>query len=512
MFCVFKNTSLESQKLVQIANACGINTPKETDDIHQVIINTINEQSNQLLQERKKLEQSGEQLDQLQTQLQDAQKSQESLLVSQAHFHTILQRVCNVSTELTQQIYRMAITTSNIVQGVEKQRDHLQNTSKTMQSIASGADSLSESVHSASMGATQSRNTADIGIQGIHSAVKSISSVQQATTNLKTTMNELEALSTNIGQIMDVISEVADQTNLLALNAAIEAARAGEAGRGFAVVADEVRKLAEKTMTATQQIHQTLYSIQSATATSTKTVDQALVLTNDSSELVFNANKAMDQVVDGIKLTAESLQTIADVSGVQTEDCINASQSLLSISNNSKDNAKQMEACAIKFVALSDSLEELDILSNSMLSGDINNIEHNKKLIQWEPSYEMGIPLLDAQHKLLCSCINTLYRTLNSNGGQKTLISIILSLKEYASSHFNLEEILFEHSAYPDVKKHKEIHRTFEAQVLEVERKLVNGELEIGYDLLDFLKNWLLTHIIKTDHEYAPYIKKLHQA
>ena len=111
----------------------------------------------------------------------------------------------------------------------------------------------------------------------VKSAINGIEAVHKQFTTIKNDIDQLGQQAQSIGQIMDVISDIADQTNLLALNAAIEAARAGEAGRGFAVVADEVRKLAEKTMSATKEVGQAISDIQEGTRRNIESVEQSVV-------------------------------------------------------------------------------------------------------------------------------------------------------------------------------------------------------------------------------------------
>ncbi len=110
--------------------------------------------------------------------------------------------------------------------------------------------------------ADNARTQAEKGAKIVDEAVSAINEINVLTEKLKANMDVLKEKADGISQVMTVISDIADQTNLLALNAAIEAARAGEAGRGFAVVADEVRKLAEKTMNATKEVGDAINEIQ----------------------------------------------------------------------------------------------------------------------------------------------------------------------------------------------------------------------------------------------------------
>lgn len=153
-------------------------------------------------------------------------------------------------------------------------------------------------------------------------------------------MRELERISDEIYGIVNVISEVADQTNLLALNAAIEAARAGEQGRGFAVVADEVRKLAEKTKASNKEIHSMITNIQSAS--------------RDAAE---SMGGSVERVNAGVKLSADAVDSMATIRGDQT----NVTQLVDSIASGLSEQAEATRHIATRIEKISQGIEDLAI-------------------------------------------------------------------------------------------------------------------------------------------------------
>ncbi|WP_087017284.1 methyl-accepting chemotaxis protein [Thaumasiovibrio subtropicus] len=196
---------------------------------------------------------------------------------------------------------------------------------------------------------------------------RSISTTQQLSTRIDESVHavgELQKMSHNIGAILDVIRNIADQTNLLALNAAIEAARAGEQGRGFAVVADEVRVLASKTTDSTEEIEGLIQTLQNGSAQAVNLMESCVSEMATSSSQASDANSSMEEVLSLILEISEMSSQISQASNEQSNTSSEIAQALESISHIAETNYQAMEQVA----AASENLDELAHKQNDIVS------------------------------------------------------------------------------------------------------------------------------------------------
>jgi methyl-accepting chemotaxis protein len=159
-------------------------------------------------------------------------------------------------------------------------------------------------------------------------------------------IDRLGTSSAQIGEIVQVIEEIADQTNLLALNAAIEAARAGEAGRGFAVVADEVRKLAERTQKATKEISKTIRKIQQDTATAVEAAQTGADQVKSGIHLAENAGQALETIVSSIRNVGDMIYQVAAAAEQQSVTAEHIGKNIEAISQVTNTNLKIVQGVA----------------------------------------------------------------------------------------------------------------------------------------------------------------------
>ena len=163
--------------------------------------------------------------------------------------------------------------------------------------------------------------------------------IAEAVHNSSYTIQALGANSNQIGEIIAVIDDIADQTNLLALNAAIEAARAGEQGRGFAVVADEVRKLAERTTKATKEIAAMIKSIQSDTSGAVASMESGTGEVERGVEMTRKAGEALKEIVNNVQHVSDMIGQIATAAEEQSAAAEQISTSIETIASVTKESA-----------------------------------------------------------------------------------------------------------------------------------------------------------------------------
>ncbi len=269
----------------------------------------------------------------------EAQAKTQAMLVAADKLEQVGGVVSSASTELSAQIEQSDRGAAESAQRLSEAATAMNEMNATVQEVARNAGS-------ASTASAETKQKAEAGSQVVEKAVHSIGQVHQMSLELKEDMIQLNEHAQDISRIMAVISDIADQTNLLALNAAIEAARAGEAGRGFAVVADEVRKLAEKTMASTNDVGNAIKAIQESTAKSMGGVDQAVERIGEATELAGRSGAALEDIVTTVEATADQVNAIATASEEQSAASEEINQSIVQVNDMSRQTADAMGEAA----------------------------------------------------------------------------------------------------------------------------------------------------------------------
>jgi methyl-accepting chemotaxis protein len=214
----------------------------------------------------------------------------------------------------------------------------------------------------ASNAADQANNESGSSLKVNQESQQSISGLSKNVTEAREVINDVAGLSENIGKVLDVIGSISDQTNLLALNAAIEAARAGEAGRGFAVVADEVRILAQRTREATEEIKQTIEQLQSGTTSSVSVMNEGVKQAAAAVEQSENSGKSLELIIGQINEITElnfAIATAAKEQSAVTSEINKNVDNIRAIANENAEAANRTVEAGEQLMCMSDGLQAL---------------------------------------------------------------------------------------------------------------------------------------------------------
>ncbi|HJA78234.1 methyl-accepting chemotaxis protein [uncultured Desulfovibrio sp.] len=267
--------------------------------------------------------------------------------------------ITSASTQLSAQIDQSDRSASESAQRLAEAATAMNEMNATVQEVARNASEASRM-------SAETRSKAEQGATVVQQAVDGIEKVQEVAEVLRNDMQQLNEHARSISAIMGVISDIADQTNLLALNAAIEAARAGEAGRGFAVVADEVRKLAEKTMASTSEVGSAINAIQHSTTKSMEGVDKAVSQIGQATELSNQSGLALQEIVADAETTADEVRAIAAASEQQSAASEEINQSIVQVNDMSGKTAEAMREATQAVAALAEQSRRLEALVEDM--------------------------------------------------------------------------------------------------------------------------------------------------
>jgi methyl-accepting chemotaxis protein len=291
-----------------------------------------------------------------------AEAQRRGQLDAAARIEDVARAVSAASSELASQIDQSK-------EGADIQRQHAGETATAMEEMNATVLEVARNASQAASGAGVARDKAKEGAGMVRQVVVAIGAVQDRAAALRTNMDELGRQADGIGNIIGVISDIADQTNLLALNAAIEAARAGEAGRGFAVVADEVRKLAEKTMTATSEVGNAVRSIQAGAKSSIDGVEGAARAVDQATALAGQSGAVLEEIVAIVESSADQVRSIATASEQQSAASEEINRAVEDINRISDDTAQAMARAAGSVEELAGQADNLNRLVDSLKAG-----------------------------------------------------------------------------------------------------------------------------------------------
>ena len=276
--------------------------------------------------------------------------------------HDILLQVRSNTESLAGAGIEIAESSREQTQGVETQRGQTDQVATAMQEMASTVQQVSENSNNASAASQKASETARQGGKIVEETLSRMRAIADSVSGTAKRVQELGKRSDQIGQIIGVIDEIADQTNLLALNAAIEAARAGEQGRGFAVVADEVRKLAERTSTATKEITKMIRNIQADTKNAVTAMEAGTKEVELGVESTTLAGSALTEIISTNEHVNEMIAHIATAATQQsaaTEQINTSIEQIAKITSNSATTMHQTNNALEDLSALASNLQKL---------------------------------------------------------------------------------------------------------------------------------------------------------
>jgi methyl-accepting chemotaxis protein len=283
-----------------------------------------------------------------------------ALNTSVASMRSVLQAVAHGAETLS------AATTEMSARSIETAGNAHTQSSKTNQ-IAAAAQEMTATIgeisHNAESAASASRVSAETANQGgevMQAAAVTMEKIAGATSSVSEKMTSLAHRSEEIGKVVNVIQEISEQTNLLALNAAIEAARAGEHGRGFAVVAGEVRRLAERTKSATEEISGTIRSIQEETRETLQVMQDSRAAVETGMGETAHARKSLGAIIESSRQVEHQIHLIATAATEQTSAAGEISESAGYISQLSVENAQGAEEAVEALKNLASLASDLD--------------------------------------------------------------------------------------------------------------------------------------------------------
>ncbi len=274
----------------------------------------------------------------------------------------MVQEIADTSLALASAASQLSEASAQVAHGSREQTESATSMASTMEELNASIESLSRNAEQAQSLSNDSNDSSQQGAQVIRAAGDAMQDVSSTVQRVSNEISGLGKLSGQISAIIQVIQEIADQTNLLALNAAIEAARAGEQGRGFAVVADEVRSLAARTSTSAQEITATIDQIQEGTSNTVESMAQGVEQVEYVSELAQQAGGAIEEIQSGSQQVVEVFTDISEMLREQALASTDVARNVDRIATMTEENTSAVSEVADAAADLRNMADDLNRL------------------------------------------------------------------------------------------------------------------------------------------------------
>ena len=349
--------------------SCSVSSRDEVGQLAEGLRHMVGKLKEKIEEAFEKSQLAQQQTEKAQSAMADAEQAKQlaesktaDILNAAQQLESVVEIITSASEQLSAQIEQSS-------KGAAEQANRIGETATSMEEMNATVLEVAKNASSAAGTADQAKAKAEEGAKVVTQVVLGIEQVQQQSHAMKADMGNLGKQAEGIGQILNVISDIADQTNLLALNAAIEAARAGEAGRGFAVVADEVRKLAEKTMTATKEVGEAIRGIQNGTKKNIDNVERSGKTIEDVTKLANTSGESLRQIVSLAEVTTDQVRSIATASEQQSSASEEINHSIDDVNRVSLETSEAMRQSAQAVGELANQSQILKTLITALQSG-----------------------------------------------------------------------------------------------------------------------------------------------
>jgi methyl-accepting chemotaxis protein len=464
-------------------------------------------------------------------------------------------KLSDIGSELAGNMMETATAINQITTNIQSIKSQAINqsasvteTSSTMEQVTLNINKLNSLVENQTESVTQSSSAIEEMLANIQSVTQTLvrneENVEELTAasdmgrtglqGVSADIQEISRESEGLLEINSVMQNIASQTNLLSMNAAIEAAHAGEAGRGFAVVADEIRKLAENSGKQSKIISDTLKKIKDAIDKITKSTNTVLsrfeaiglgvkIVADQESEI----RNAMEEQAEGSKQILGAIAKLNEITqqvkqgSVEmlegSKEVINESRNLEKVTqeitngvNEMASGADQINSAVNRVNNISgDNKEGIGTLVTEVSRFKVDMPEGGVVLYQWDRSLETGNEMIDEQHKQLFAAINALLRVCDEGKSANELKKSLNFLNDYTIKHFFEEEQLQKKYAYPDYENHHKMHEAFKKTVRDLmTRMIMNGSSKtLIEEVQQKIGGWLVTHIKGQDVKIGAHIR-----